>query len=63
VLCSVLGPSLQERHRGPGMCPEKGSKAVRGLEHECDGEQLRELGLCSLGKKRHRETLLLSTTA
>jgi len=23
VLCSVLGPPLQERHQGPGACPEK----------------------------------------
>jgi len=27
------------------MCPEKGSGAERDLEHESDGEQLRELGL------------------
>ncbi len=27
VLCSVLGPSLQERHCGPGVCPEKGSQS------------------------------------
>jgi len=30
VLCSVLGPSLQERHGGPGVCPEKGNKAGEG---------------------------------
>jgi len=48
VLCSVLGPSLQERHGGPGVCPEKGSGAVRGLEHSSDGEQLRELGVFRL---------------
>jgi len=29
VLRSVLGPSLPERHEGPGACPEKGSGAVR----------------------------------
>lgn len=45
VLGSVLGPSLQKRHGGPRMCPEKGSGAERDLEHESDGEQLRELGL------------------
>lgn len=33
VLCSVLGSSLQERHRGTGMCPEKGNKLVKGLEN------------------------------
>ena len=48
VLCSVWGPSPQERHRGPGVCPEKGNEAVRGLEHKAYGEQLRELGLFSL---------------
>ena len=30
------------------MCPEKGSRAVRGLEHSSDGERLRELGLFRL---------------
>ena len=30
VLCPVLGPSLQERHRGPGACPEEGNKAGEG---------------------------------
>ena len=32
--CSVLGVLLQERHQGPGACPEKGDEAVKGLEHK-----------------------------
>ena len=34
------------------MCPGKGSGAVRGLEHKCDGEQLRALGWVSLEQRR-----------
>ena len=34
------------------MCPEKGSRAVRGLEYKSDGERLRELGLLSLEELR-----------
>jgi len=35
VLCSALGPSLQEGHGGAGVCPEKGSRAGEG-----SGEQV-----------------------
>ena len=34
LLCSVLSPSLQERHWGPGVCPEKGNHILKGLEHK-----------------------------
>jgi len=49
-----LGLSLQERHAGPGVSPEKGNRAVRGLEHKSDGEQLRELGLFRLEEAQGR---------
>ena len=52
VLCSALGPSLQERHRGPGVCPEKGDDAMKGLEHKSDEAWLRGLGLFSVGRRR-----------
>jgi len=29
------------------VCPEKGNRAARGLEHKCYEEQLRELGWVS----------------
>jgi len=45
----MLGPSLQEKHQGPGMCPEKGNKAVKGLE-----EWLKKLGLFSLEEAQER---------
>ena len=34
VLCSVLGPSLQERHWGAGVCPNKGNEAGEGSREQ-----------------------------
>ena len=31
------------QYQGPGVCPEKGNKTVRDLEHRPYGEQMREL--------------------
>jgi len=59
-LCSVLGPSLQERHKGPGG-PEKGKEAVTGLEHKPYREWLRELGLLSVEVAQGRTELFTMT--
>lgn len=45
--CCVLGPSIRETPRGPRVCPGKGKGAVKGLEHKCYWEWLRELELRS----------------
>ena len=41
------------------MCPEKGNRSVRDLEHKCYGEWLRKLGLFSLEKGRFKGDLIV----
>lgn len=40
------------------MCPEKDSKAVKDQEHRSYGEQLRELGLFGLKKRKLKSGLI-----
>lgn len=57
ILHPILGSSLQDRHWGAGVSPEKGSEAGEGSYEE----QRREVQLFRLEKRRLRGALLPST--
>ena len=57
VLCSVYALHYKKDTEALG-CVQEQSRAVRALEHTCDGERLRELGGSSVEKGRLRGALI-----
>ena len=51
MLCSVLGPLLQERHGGPGACPEKSNKSGEGSVAQVLGGAAEGAGIVQSGEE------------
>ena len=60
VLCSVLGPSLQERHWGAGACPKKVSRAGKGSREQILWGEAEGTGIVRCGEEEAEGRVLLS---